>query len=194
MSSTERRIARGRAESVQHDRHQRRRTATAAACRCRAPSRSIIAVHFLRAFDERKPAAIQIFKHDLANAMSSRVRRRLVHRAATLHVRVETIHVVHVEVDVARERTSLPLSEVSAPNLEEDPDAGALHNRADSAGFVLRRLEHAASWIEAEAEYAAIVLLPTLVRSEPRERAMLAMSCCSMCAHTPAAPVRPTSR
>jgi hypothetical protein len=111
-----------------------------------------------RQFAERKPVAIQIFDHHLANPMRSHVWWLPDHRAATLKVRVKAIHVVHVQIHIAFECGPFPRREVSAPNLEVDPNARAFHNRVNPAGFVGRGLKHAINWIQAEAEYIAIVL------------------------------------
>src|SRR5262249_40678524 len=80
-----------------------------------------------RYFAERKPVAIQVFDHHFANPVRSYVRWRLDHCAATLKVRVKAIHVIHVQIHVAFERRSLPLRQVSAPNLEVNPYARSFH-------------------------------------------------------------------
>lgn len=77
---------------------------------------------------------------------------------------------VHVEVDVALERSPAPFRKVAAPNLEMDPDAEALHDRIDAARLVIRWLKNAVCRIELETQNVPIVLRCFTDLPDPEDR------------------------
>src|SRR5262245_5907300 len=106
-------------------------------------------LHLRHEFPKCQSIAVQVLDDDLADAVGRHARRLQDHGPALLKIGVHPVEIVHVQVDVALERLARPLRQLTAPDLEVDPDARALDDGVDASRFVGRGLEHAVHRIEA---------------------------------------------